>query len=83
MVIEMQKKMFGQKKLRLNANLGATIKRVTEVLLPASRESIPLDMLASDCLPYQASKTYRKIVSEYDCRRAQITSEAQQALRRL
>jgi len=91
----MEKKMFGPKSrfgspkqrvlkmLKLNANLGATIKRATEALLPASRESIPLDMLASNCLPYQASKTYRTMMTESDCRRAQAIVEVQRSLRRL
>ena len=95
MVIKMEKKMFGPKSrfgspkqrmlkmLKLNANLAATIKRVTETLLPTSRDSIPLDMLASNCLPYQASKTYRTIMTEYDCRRAQTMVEVQRSLRRL
>jgi len=73
----------GKTPLRAIANLGASIKRVTDMLLLASRESMPLDMLASNCLPYQASKTYRTIITESDCRRAQTIVKAQQALRRV
>ena len=74
----------GKTPLRAIANLGATIKRATEALLPTSRDSsIPLDMLASNCLPYQASKTYRTIMTESDCRRAQTILEVQRSLRRL
>jgi len=68
---------------RTIANLGAAIKRAVELCLPASRESLPIDMLASNCLPYQASKTYRTIMPESACMRAQIMVEAQQSLRRL
>jgi len=73
----------GKTPLRAIANLGASIKRATHALLPTSRESIPLDMVASNCLPYQASKTYRTIMTESHCRRAQIIAEVQQSLRRL
>ena len=71
----------GKTTLRSIANLGVTIKRATEALLPTSRESIPLDMLDSNCLPYQASKTYRTIMTESDCRRAQTIVEVQRSLR--
>jgi len=73
----------GKTPLRTIANLGASIKRATDILLPNSRESIPLDMLASNCLPYEASKTYRTIMVESDCRRAQTIVEVQRSLRRL
>ena len=73
----------GKTPLRAIANLGATIKRATDALLPTSRESMPFDMLASNCLPYQASKTYRTIMTEYDCRRAQTIVEVQRSLRRV
>jgi hypothetical protein len=73
----------GKTPLRAIANLGATIKRATEALLPTSRESIPLDMLDSNCLPYQALKTYRTIMTESDCRRAQTIVEVQRSLRRI
>jgi len=69
--------------LRTIANLGATIKRATNVFFPNSRESIPIEMLASNCLPYQASKTYRTIMAESECRRAQIIAEVQRSLVRV
>jgi hypothetical protein len=72
----------GKPPLRAIVNLGATIKRATEALLPTSRESIPLDMFASNCLPYEASKTYRTIMTEADCRRAQTIIEVQRSLSR-
>ena len=71
----------GKTPLMAIANLGATIKRATEVLLPTSRESISLDMLASNCLPYQASKTYQTIIAESAARRAQTIGEVQRSLR--
>jgi len=73
----------GKTPLRALANLGATIKRAADALLPTSKEKIPLDMFASNCLPYQASKTYRTIMTESDCRRAQTTVEVQRLLRRV
>lgn len=71
----------GKTPLKAIANLGAAIKRATDVLLPNSRESMSLDMLASNCLPYQAVKTYRTIMTESDCRRAQTVVEVQRSLR--
>jgi len=72
----------GKTPLRAIANLGATIKRATGLLLPPFRESMSKDMLASNWLPYQASKTYRAIMAESDCRRAQTIAEVQRSLRR-
>ena len=71
----------GKTPLGTIANLGAIIKRATDVLLPTSRESMVKDMLVSNCLPYQASKTYRAIMTESDCRRAQMIVEVQRSLR--
>jgi hypothetical protein len=73
----------GKTSLRTIANLGATIKRATDALLPTSKETIPLDMFVSNCLPYHASKTYRTIMMESDCRRAQAIVEVQRSLRRV
>jgi hypothetical protein len=73
----------GKTPLAAIANLGATIKRATAVLLPTSRESMSIDILASDCLPYEASKTYRTIIAEFDCRRAQTIVEAKRSLHRV
>jgi len=73
----------GKTPLRAIANLGATIKRATDILLPTSRESISKDIFTSNCLPYQAAKTYRTIMTESDCRRAQTIVEVQRSLRRV
>ena len=63
------------------ADFGATIKRAASVLFPKSRESISCDMFASNYLPYQASKTFRTIIAESNCRRAQTITEVQRSLR--
>jgi len=73
----------GKTPLRAIANLGATIKRATDILLPNSRESMPKDLLAPNCLPYQASKTYRTIMTESEWRHAQTIVEVQRSLHRL
>jgi hypothetical protein len=65
------------------ANLGTTIRRVTDMLLPISRESMSKDMFVLNCLPYQAMKTYRTITTEADCRRAQTIVEVQRSLNRV
>jgi hypothetical protein len=68
---------------RAIANLGTTIKRPTDIHLSMSRECIHKDMLASNCLPYQAPRAYRAIIIEADCRRAQRTVEVQRSLSRV
>jgi len=73
----------GKPPLREIANLGTTIKRTTDVLLLTSTESMPKDMLDSTCLPYQASKTYRTIIAESDCRRAQAIVCVHQSMLRV
>ena len=70
----------GKKPLGVIANLGTSIKRAADVLLPASRESLSKDMLISNCLPYQALKTYRKIMTESDYRRVQNIVEVRRSL---
>ena len=71
----------GKNPLRSIANLGATIKGAAEALLPAFRDSIPLDMLVSNWLPYQASETYRTIMTESNCTRTQTIVEVRRLLR--
>jgi hypothetical protein len=70
----------GKKPLGAIANLGTSIKRATDILLPTSRESMSKDMLASNCLPYQALKTYRTITTESDYRRTQTIVEVRRSL---
>jgi hypothetical protein len=40
-------------------------------------ESLSIDMLASSYLPYEASRTYREIMTEFNCRRTQNLVEIQ------
>lgn len=70
----------GRKPLGAIANLGISIKRTIDILLPVSRESLSKDMLVSDYLPYQALKTCRTIMTEYDYRRAQSIVEVRRSL---
>lgn len=75
--------MEGKAPLTSIANLGVALKRALELRLPTSRESLPIDMLVSDCLPYEASKTYRIMRTESACMQAENIAEAQRSLRRL
>jgi len=61
------------------ALLRLGLKRVAEVRLPFQK-GISVDMFAADCLPYEASKTYRTIMTEFDRERARTIKEAQLAL---
>ena len=72
----------GKTPLKAIANLGTTIKRAIHVLLPTSGESTSSNMLASNCLLYQASETYRKVMMESDLRRTQAVVEVQRSLMR-
>ena len=65
------------------ASLGASIRRAAEISLATSREKMPIDMLASNWLPYQASKTYSTIITESNCKRAHIGVEVQRSLCRI
>jgi hypothetical protein len=62
------------------ANLVTTIRRATEALLPTSREGMPFDMFSLNCLPFEASRTYKTMMAESDCRRAQTIAEVQRSL---
>jgi len=57
------------------ASLGVALKRVAEIRVPTLRESLSVDMFTSNYLPYEASRTYRTIMTEFDCRRAQTIVE--------
>jgi hypothetical protein len=70
----------GRKSLGNITSLGVSIKKAVDMFLPDSRESISKDMLVSKYLPYQASKTYKIIMTEYDCRRAHIKADVRQSL---
>jgi hypothetical protein len=67
---------------RMVKSLGVVLKRVTEMRLSNLKESISLNMFTSNCLPYEASKTYRTIMTEANCRRAQTLVDAQRYLTR-
>jgi hypothetical protein len=58
-------------------SLGASLRRVFEIRLPALNESLSIDILASSYLPYEASRTYREIVTEFNCRRTQYLVDTQ------
>jgi len=73
----------GKAQLTAIANLGAAIKRAFENRLPTSRESVPIDMLASNFLPYQVSRTYNAIMVESTRIRAQTIVDAQRLTRQL
>jgi hypothetical protein len=64
------------------AAVSGVLRRVTSIRLPTLRESISVDMLTSDYLPYEASQTYRKIMIEFDCTRARAIVETQRQLMR-
>ncbi len=69
----------GQARHQVIAHLRLGLKKIAEIRFPLHR-SISVDMFASDCLPYEASKTYRTIMTEFDRQRAQVRKEAQMAL---
>jgi hypothetical protein len=58
------------------------LRRVTSIRLPNLRESISVDMLTSEYLPYEASQTYRRIMNEFDCTRTLAVVETRKQLLR-
>jgi len=75
--------MRGGKGYAALATFGAVLRRIaSEVRLPNLSESISVDMFTSEYLPYEASETYRKILTEFDCKRAETLVETQRQLLR-
>lgn len=66
-------------KVGLVENLGTIFRRVTAVRLGAFREGIAVSMFAAECLPYEASKSYRAIKTELDCKRSEVQLDALRA----
>ena len=60
-------------------NLGTIFRRVTAIRLDISREGIAAGMFAADSLPYQASKSYRAIKTELECKRSEVQLDALRA----
>lgn len=57
-------------------NLGTIFRRVTAIRLDVFREGISAGMFVAECLPYEASETYRKIKTEFENRRSIAFVEA-------
>lgn len=64
------------------AAVSGVLRRVTSIRLPSFRESISVDMLKSEYLPYEASQTYRRIMIEFDCTRTMAMVETQKQMLR-
>ena len=64
------------------AAVSGVLRRITSIHLMNIRESISIDMFTSDCLPYKASQTYRRIMTEFDCTRTMAVVETQKILLR-
>jgi hypothetical protein len=66
----------------LVAGLGVVLRRVGQIRLPNLKERIPVEMFVSNYLPYEAEKTYRTIMIEFECNRGQTSVEVQKYLTR-
>jgi len=64
------------------AAVSGVLRRVTSIQLPSLRESMSIDMFKSDYLPYKASQTYRRIMTEFECTRTLAVVETQRQLLR-
>jgi hypothetical protein len=53
-------------------NLGTFFRRITAIRVGVFREGIAAGMFAAECLPYEASKSYRAIKTELECKRSEI-----------
>lgn len=57
-------------------NLGTIFRRVTGIHLGMFPKDVPIDMFNSSCLTYEALRTYRTIVAEFECKRSRALLEA-------
>jgi hypothetical protein len=62
--------------------VSGVLRRAISIRLPNLRESISVDMLTCEYLPYEASQTYRGIMTEFDCTRSVAMVETQRHLLR-
>jgi hypothetical protein len=62
--------------------ISGVLRKVASIRLPILREGISVDMLKADYLPYKASQTYRKIMTEFDRERALAVFETHRQLLR-
>jgi len=74
--------MQGEKGHAVLTTFGAVLRRIASVRLPNLSEGISVDMFKSEYLPYEASETYRKILTEFDCRRTETLVETHRQLLR-
>jgi hypothetical protein len=56
-------------------NVGAVVRRVTAFRLDAFKNSLPFEMFTYG-VPYEASRTYRIMKSEFECKRCAALVEA-------
>jgi hypothetical protein len=61
--------------LGIAKNLEVVVRRVTAFRLDAFRNSLPSEMFTCG-VPYEASRTYRTMKSEFECKRSQAMVEA-------
>jgi hypothetical protein len=78
MTMEFRLRVIGDNCFRVITRLGVAFKRVTSILPPTPKENLSVDMLAYNCLPYEVSRTYRSILTEFECRRGQNLAEVRQ-----
>ena len=53
-------------------NLGTILRRVTAIRLDVFHEGIAAGMFTAEYLPYEASKSYRAIKTELECKRSTV-----------
>jgi hypothetical protein len=64
-------------------NVGAVVRRITAFRLDAFQNTLPSEMFTHG-VPYEASRTYRIMKSEFECKKCAAMVEAhRQALRGL
>jgi len=80
-VVVMEIRVRGSLKSRALTNLGTFLRRVTSIQMVKSRQSIPIEMFAANCLPYEASRTYQTIMADFECERSRAQAEARMAFR--
>jgi len=62
--------------------LEAIFKRVTAIRLDVLHEGIPAGLFVAECLPYEASETYRTIKTEFERNRTKAMIEVRKQVMR-
>ncbi len=73
---------LGVRGIRYTGITGSVLEKLASVRLRFLRESLSIDVFNSMYLPYEASRTCRKIMADFDYARTKASVEAQRQMMR-